>query len=165
MFRPRTRTLITAVSALGLLALEVVVILLCEDLYGSVGTFGTVLYFVLVPNLLIFAICLLSSRKLGAALFLLVAFTSLSYFSFVRIRANSDQNEIELLVKIIENYKKQTGFYPEPEKFLELTPRKIKSQISEYQKQNGSFYLFYYLTTPAIGHWYSSESGWGYSDD
>lgn len=78
------------------------------------------------------------------------------YWTYELKKLKMEADEIVHLAYLI---KSETNFFPD-----QMRCKKDKRII--YTKEDGeNFTLFFYVTTPNTGHFYSNESGWGYMDN
>lgn len=76
--------------------------------------------------------------------------------------ANDLQNlkaESDSIVHLVYQQKLKTDTFPK------TINSKYDSRITYTKDGEDGFMLFFYVTTPNTGHFYTSKDGWGYMDD
>lgn len=85
---------------------------------------------------------------------LIVPFTLYDVNLWSRLKTESDE-----IVHWAYQVKSKTGTFPK------VLTRKHDHRISYTKEKNDQFTLFFYVSTPSTGHFYTSKDGWGYMDD
>jgi hypothetical protein len=86
-------------------------------------------------------------------------------FGVALMSAKIKQARVEKLIADLENFKRRTGQYPSSINEVTNDHNSGLDINDSYEVTNSGFILRYHLATLAIGHWYSTDGGWGHTDD
>jgi hypothetical protein len=145
--------------------IEIFSIWLCHELVGGVAFWGGLIYFVSFPNLAALIFLRLRRKNLARFIFAFTAICVIGYHLSGYLKSQQIQNDVTILVDSINDSKRKNGHLPIELAQYSWMSNSLNGHIQNYEVNGNNFTLFYYLMTPSISHWYSSETGWGHDDD
>ena len=168
MNRITTETVLLALLALVLIALEIVSANLA---YETIGAVARILYFLAIGINLVFLLVAVRKPMVAAVGMVLLALAIVPYQFTLAQRLWRAQTEAARIVTFAYEQKLATGEYPTSLADYRYHDREMKTYIQQFQRDAAfagfirEFILCYRVGTESTSHCYSPEDGWTYYAD
>ena len=164
MNRITTETVLLALLALVLIALEIVSAYLA---YETIGVIASTLYFLAIGINLVFVLIAIRNRMIAAVGMVLLALAIVPYQFTLAQRLWRVQTETARIATFAYEQKLATGEYPTSLADYGYHDPEMKPYIQQSQGDAifGGFILCYRVGTESTSHCYSPRGGWTYYPD